>query len=184
MKSQTYKPTSETPSPVVSSLCDGNQFVLFDTKCLENLPPDPTATLSLSGHLLLVRISDAQQPHGSQQLLPPGLLLLLLFLLFQLTHQDGAQLPQPLLRKLPPPELQHPSGLCGQLLAGPAGGSFCLWVHTVLRSHRLSLYLHCGGELLQEGVSPELWNVLQCPMMRIYAVLLCILTINMIVFNY
>lgn len=77
----------------------------------------------LPGSLLPTGVAEALQPHGSQQLLAAGLfLLLLLFLLLRLAHQDGVELLRRRLRALQLPALQPPGLLLpGSLLAGPAG---------------------------------------------------------------
>lgn len=86
----------------------------------------PVLLSSFSGPLLLAGVSEALQPHGSQQLLAAGLLFLLLLILLRLTHQDGVRLLGLRLRALPLSAL-HPPGLLlhAQLLAGSAGELLC-----------------------------------------------------------
>lgn len=140
---------------------------------------------SLPGSLLPTGVAEALQPHGSQQLLTAGLFLLLFLLLLRLAHQDGVQLPGLCPRALPPPALQPPGLLLpGPLLAKPAGELLCPRIHTLLQPHRLSIHLSCGRGLFQEGFADELWNVLQYTMIRPSAVLFCLLTVNMILFEY
>lgn len=93
-----------------------------------HVPHNPHPPSSpLPGSLLLPGVAEALQPHGSQQLLAAGLfLLLLLFILLRLTHEDGVRLRRLHLRALPLSALQPPGLLLpAALLAGPAGELPC-----------------------------------------------------------
>lgn len=108
----------------------------------------PSWLSSPSGSLLSIRFTETLQPHGSQQLLPTGLFLLFLFLLLQLPHQNGVQLPRLHLWALPLSALQPPRLLLpAPLLARPAGELLCPWIRTLLQPDRLPVCVSHGGEL-------------------------------------